>query len=128
MGTIVAKAYTFCRVWFTGIFFGSKLATVKYKGFSFVSPYLLVSVVSFIIFLMGVIFIPIAFLINRPAMARVGYPILLMLYWGAIHMPFTIQSRYTTPVKLLMLMLIAYAVSLIFFPLSDNKKTINENT
>ena len=126
--TIVARAYTFCRVWFTGIFWGNNLTTVKDKGLSFISPYLLVSLLSLFIFLSGVVFIPLAFLKNKSAMSSMGYPIVLMLYWGFIHIPFAIQSRYTTPVKLFLIMTIAYAVALIFFPDPKNKKSTNEST
>jgi hypothetical protein len=37
--------------------------------------------------------------------------LLLLAYVGLLHIPFTIQARYTTPVRLIMLALIAIALT-----------------
>ena len=125
--TLKVKTFSFFRLWYTGLFFGSSSSPIKFKNVTLVSPFLAVSLLSFIIFLVAIISIPIAFIKNPKAMGQFAYPNILLLYFGFIHCMFAIQSRYTTPVKLILILLIAEALTVIFFPNSTEKKSPNSN-
>ena len=120
--TLKVRTYTFFRLWYSGLFSNNKSSPIRFKNITFVSPFFVASLLSFIIFLFGVIFIPIACIKNFKAMKVFAYPIILLLYFGFIHSPFAVQARYTTPVKLIFIMVIAQALTVIFFPVSKEKE------
>jgi hypothetical protein len=47
---------------------------------------------------------------------RYWLPVLVtIVYWGLIHVPFVIQARYTIPVRLLLIALIAVSIHGLYF-------------
>lgn len=101
------KAYTLVRSWVVGIDRtrfeeGSTLQRAKLAA-----PFLF----SMFAFLAALILVPWA---HRKKLLRLRdtYPLVLVLvYWGVVHVPFAIQTRYTTSVRLVMYGLIGVAVS-----------------
>jgi hypothetical protein len=101
--TIKFKAYTAVRLWVTGV------SMDRFRNASTIGlvaelyPFLL----SLSIFLLAVFIVPLAIHIDRQLLYRIIPLMLWLLYFGAIHIPFVIQARYTIPVRLLLLALIA---------------------
>lgn len=64
-----------------------------------------------LVFTLFVFLVPMAWRRGLMAWPRLWYLLLLMAYFGLIHIPFTIQARYTTPVRFAMFALLALAVA-----------------
>lgn len=62
------------------------------------------------VFLLGIVLLPWAYrkgvLTLRTSWPLVAY----LLYFGVLHVPFTIQARYTTSVRFVLLILLAVAI------------------
>jgi len=104
---VKTRLYTFCRDWFTGI---SKIAFrqahSKSQKLKLAYPFL----TSFIFVFLGLIFISISFLFKKLKWKDFDSVYLLIIYFGVTNTPFTIQSRYSIPVQLLVIALLAIAI------------------
>ena len=100
------KAYSAVRLWVIGIQrdeFRQASASQKIRS-------LYASVSTGIVFLLFMILIPLAMARRRVTWAE-AWPMLAgVAYFGIMHLPFTIQARYTTPVRMAMLALLAVSI------------------
>ena len=103
------KAYSLVRTWVVGIDRtrfeeGGALQRAKLAA-----PFLF----TLFAFLAAVIVVP---WVHRKELLRLRdtYPsVLVLVYWGLVHVPFVIQTRYTTSVRLVMYGLIGVAISVL---------------
>lgn len=104
--TLAFKSYSAVRLWVIGIQIGEfRSASLAGK-----LQMLFATMSTGMIFLVFILFVPLAYL-RGVLSIRTTWPILLYLaYSTVIHLPFTIQSRYTVPVRLLMFILMAMAI------------------
>jgi len=100
------KAYSALRLWVIGIQrdeFRQASASQKIKM-------LYASLSTGLVFLLFMILVPLAMGRRRVTWAE-AWPMLAgMAYFGLMHLPFTIQARYTTPMRMAMLALLAIAI------------------
>jgi hypothetical protein len=113
---IKTRIYTFCRLWITGM----KLKDLEQGSTASKIKAAMPFILTFPIFLLSLIFIPIALYKHSDYFKSQMPVVLLIVYFGLIHIPFAIQARYTVPVRLLLLMLLAASLYKILF------KKINE--
>jgi len=101
------KFYSAIRLWVVGIphdgFRAARIGGKLSMIFSFIFTLL--------IFLASIILVPIAY--RRGLLQwRNTYPLVLyVLYFWMVHVPFVIQTRYTVPVRMVLYMLLALAVT-----------------
>lgn len=105
--TLKYKAYSAVRLWVIGIQRGD----FQKAGIAGKMRMLHATLYTGLILLLFLALVPWAY--RRGALSWRGtWPMLLLLaYVGLLHIPFTIQARYTTPVRLIMLALIAIALT-----------------
>ena len=117
------RIYTFCRVYFTGIN-ADNLAeahSVKDK-MKIIYPF----IITFFSVFIGLLFFFIFILKNKfKVNEELVYIFFLCLYFGAVHIPFAIQGRFTVPVHLLVFILDAYLIAYIFKKINKNKEALN---
>ncbi|MBZ0205162.1 MAG: glycosyltransferase family 39 protein [Flavobacteriales bacterium] len=105
--TLAFKSYSAVRLWVIGI----QLGEYQSAGFMGKMKMLYATISTGVLFLLFIVLVPLAYL-RRVLSFRSTWLILLYLAYSTfIHLPFTIQSRYTVPVRLLMLILIALAIT-----------------
>ncbi len=102
------RIYTFFRLFITGVQLDD-LARAH-------SPTALLKVlypflVSAFTFLFAVVLVPLALWRRRVGGFAFWLALLLTLYFGAIHVPFSIQARYTTPIRLLFIYTVAVSAT-----------------
>jgi hypothetical protein len=100
------RIYTMMRLWFTGINeeqFSKSGGTGKLK---LIYPF----VVTFIFIFCGLLFVLYSFIRNYISYKKYWPFLLIILYYGLLHVPFAIQARYTVPVHLFILLLLAIVV------------------
>ena len=102
------RIYTFFRLFITGVQL-TELAKAH-------SPAALLKVlypflVSAFTFLLALVLVPLALWRRRVGGFAFWLALLLTLYFGAIHVPFSIQARYTTPIRLLFIYSIAVSAA-----------------
>lgn len=104
-----AKMYGAVRLWVTGI------PMKDIRGAGFVKKLVLCYpfLITIVTFVTALILIPWSFRKYKSAMAGFAPMLVLILYFGIIHLPFTIQSRYTIPVRMELLMFIAMGLYLL---------------
>lgn len=94
------RIFTFFRLYITGVQLDD---WAKAKGpvghLKVLYPFL----VSATTFLLALILIPLALWRRRVGGFAFWFALLITAYFGAIHVPFAIQARYTTPVRLLLI-------------------------
>jgi len=105
------KCYTVARLWVTGIPMRDFRPAGLIKKLNLMYPFL----ITFITFITALIVIPISFFKYRPAMLPLTGILMIVLYFGIIHIPFAIQARYTIPVRFELMMMIAVSLYLLFF-------------
>ncbi len=109
------KFYSAVRLWVTGLRMKDFNASGPVKKAYLLYPLL----ITLVAFLAAIILIPLAIYRNRKLMTPLLWIIIIILYIGIIHIPFTIQARYTIPVRLELLMVVSVAAWLLF---SERKK------
>ena len=107
------RVYTFIRLFITGIQL-KELSEAR-------SPAALVKVlypflVSAFTFMLALVLVPLALWRRRVGGFAFWLALLLTLYFGAIHLPFAIQARYTTPVRLLFIYAVAVSAAGLLIP------------
>jgi hypothetical protein len=105
--TILYKTYSAVRLWVIGIQRGDfKKASL---GGKVQMAYATLS--TGVAFILGIIFVPLAYR-RKVITLRATWPLLVSLvYFGIMHIPFTIQARYTTSVRFVMFALMALAIA-----------------
>jgi hypothetical protein len=105
--TIAYKAYTAARMWVIGIQRGDfdRASTLGKVGLLY-GP-----VTTGLMFLMFNTIVLIAYWRKRLRLKDTWYFLLFLVYFGLIHIPFVIQVRYTTPVRIAMVTLLALAIA-----------------
>jgi hypothetical protein len=106
-----AKLYGACRLWVTGIPMKEFRSAGFMKKLILLYPFL----ITVCTFLVALILIPWSFRKYKKEMIVFTPILLLMLYFGSIHLPFTIQSRYTIPVRMELLMCVSMGLYLLVF-------------
>lgn len=104
--TVALKAYTAVRLWVTGINMARLRAASPMGKLAELYPFVL----TLGILVLAVALVPAAIAKDRRLLRRWSPLLLWLIYFGAIHLPFAIQARYTIPVRLLLLVLIALAM------------------
>ncbi len=108
---IKSKIYSAIRLWVTGIPLAKfRNATLKVK-LLLLCPMFLTG----FIFLLSIIFIPIAFIKFKILYAKLHSILIIIIYFGLIHVPFVIQSRYTIPVRMLLLIVLSVSIYYVLF-------------
>jgi len=104
--TIKTKIYTFFRLWVTGV---NKTHFEKEKSvfrkLILIYPFL----ISFVMFVLLLFSLP--FLLVKMKVKKVYFLVSILLYIGLMYVPFTIQARYTIPVRLIQIMLISGVIN-----------------
>lgn len=100
------RAYTAIRIWVTGI----NMSALKEPGFfnkiKAIVPFL-ITATTFI----GLLIFLLKFLRQKSLREKVPWKALLfIIYTGAIHIPFCIQSRYSVPAHIFVLLMIAITI------------------
>lgn len=108
---IKAKLYSAIRLWVTGIPMKEMSDAGTLKKMYLIYPF----IITLATFFAALILLPIAFFKFRPAMLPLLGILMITIYFGIMHIPFTIQSRYTIPVRMELLMLIAVSSYFLFF-------------
>lgn len=108
---IKSKIYSAFRLWITGIQMNKFRQSSIAGKLTSVAPTLLTG----FIFILSLIFIPIAFFKFKLLFNQLYSFLLIVIYYGLIHVPFVIQSRYTVPVRMLLLMILAASIYHLFF-------------
>jgi hypothetical protein len=112
---IKTRLYTFCRLYFTGI----NTQDFKYKNtaplmgkLNLYYPFL----ISFVFIFTGLL-LSLVFIIKKRLFKNVAVLTLVMIsiYQGVIHTPFSVQARYTVPVHLIILGLLSISIYYVFF-------------
>jgi hypothetical protein len=100
------RLYTLARIWFTGIN-KQEFTKVSFAGkVKLLYPFL----VTFVFIFGGLLFI-IFSVFKKWITIRQYWPILIIIgYYGIMHIPFGVQARYTIPVHLLILSMVAIAI------------------
>lgn len=120
--TLKTKLFTAIRLWFTGV----QLSEVNNSNFlrQFYAIYF--SAVSAIFFLASLILIPLAFFKKKISWNRSSTAIVLIIYFGLTHLVFALQAKYTVPLRLILLLLLARTI-LGLFSHTPAETTENEN-
>lgn len=63
-----------------------------------------------VLFLLFIVFVPVAYIKRRVKLKDTWAFLLVLIYFGLLHIPFVIQARYTTPVRFAMLAILASAL------------------
>jgi hypothetical protein len=100
---IKTRIYTLARLWFTGIN-KQELAKASFAGkLKLLYPFL----VTFTFIFCGLLFILFS-LFRKWISLKIFWPFLLIIaYYGVMHIPFGVQARYTVPVHIFILLLLA---------------------
>ncbi len=110
--TVAYKSWSALRLWVIGI----QRTKFKEAGITGKLAQLYPTVTTFVIFALTVLFSAIAFARKRIALAPLLPVVMHIVYFGAIHIPFVIQVRYTTAVRPIMMVLLAVSLAAVLFP------------
>lgn len=103
--TFSYKCYSAVRLWVIGI----QKSEFRAASFGQKARMAYATLSTGIIFLLSIVLVPLAY-IRKTLTLRSTWPFLLLLvYTGLLHIPFTIQSRYTVCVRFAMLALLSMA-------------------
>jgi hypothetical protein len=110
------RLFTIVRLWFTGVQKDS-----KDTGLHLIAKYY-PFLVSFFAFILAVIFVPVAMIKKKISFYEIFFIGAIVLYWGLIHAPFSLQARYTIPVRLELFLLISFSIT----PFLTKEKIIHQ--
>ena len=94
------RVFTFFRLYVTGVQLDD---WAKAKGAVGCLKVLYPFLVSAVTFLLALVLVPLALWRRRVGGFAFWLALLITIYFGAIHVPFAIQARYTTPVRMLLI-------------------------
>ena len=98
------------RSWVTGI----QRVDIENRNFKRYAGAIYFSMVSAVVFFAAVILIPVALFKRKLSWQSSGTIIILLIYYGLIHLPFAIQARYTIPLRLALLLILARTIACLF--------------
>lgn len=105
--TIAFKAYSAVRLWVIGIQVNDyRTASAMGKA-----KMLFITASMAAVFVLFLILVPLAYARGRLSFRETWIFVAYIIYFTVIHLPFTIQSRYTVPVRFLMLALLAMSIT-----------------
>ncbi|MBL7944921.1 MAG: glycosyltransferase family 39 protein [Flavobacteriales bacterium] len=108
--TLAYKSYSAVRLWVIGIQRADFAAASTAKKVEM----LYATLSTGLLFLLGIIMIPLAYFRKVISLRNTWPLLLLVVYTGLLHVPFTIQSRYTVCVRFAMLGLLSLACAAIW--------------
>jgi hypothetical protein len=108
--TLKVKTYTAFRLWITGI----KRQTFKSHDPVVILKGIIPALVTGFTLLLAIVFIPAA-MIRKKFNRRLLIPLVFVLYYGFIHIPFAIQARYTVPVRPLLMLITCVCIYELYF-------------
>ena len=104
--TVAYKAYSAVRLWVTGIQMDRWRATSGSGLLAELYPFLITGFV----FLLALVLVPLACFRVAGHFKRIAPLLVWLFYFGAIHLPFVIQARYTAPARLILFAAIALSI------------------
>jgi hypothetical protein len=109
---LMSRVYIFCRLYFTGINVQEWQTCNTVAGYvKMLYPFL----VTFIFIFLGLLVSLSYFLYKKISLfSPFGNLLFISFYYSACHVAFTIQSRYTVPIHLAILILLAYIATELF--------------
>ncbi|HLG33724.1 MAG TPA: hypothetical protein VI757_02505 [Bacteroidia bacterium] len=102
-----SRLYTLFRSYVTGI---NRFEFVNAKSFLTKLKVVLPFIITFLFIFLGLLFITVRILRGKVDFPNKYAFLLLFWYYGLVHLPFTIQGRYTVPVHLLILMTLSISM------------------
>ncbi len=120
--TFKTKLFTVVRLWFTGL----QLSELNDGNLRNRFSAIYFSLVSAIFFFASIILIPLAIYKKKISWARSQTAIVLITYFGLVHSLFAIQARYTIPLRLIVLFLLARTILGLFSHTPVEKKENEE--
>lgn len=109
--TVKRTAFTAVRIWVIGI----QVEEFRKASAAGKAQMLFATSITALYFVLFLIIVPLAWYKGRLLKTQLLVPILFLCYFWFIHLPFPIQSRYTVPVRLLMLAFMAISASGLLF-------------
>ena len=119
-GTRSSTSLSAVRLWVIGI----QVTDFREASFLGKMQMLYASITTGIIFTLMMIIVPLAFWRKRLRLAEIWPLALLVGYTWLIHVPFTIQSRYTICVRFTMMALVALAIASLWSKAADPRPPI----
>lgn len=119
--TIKLKAYTFFRLWYTGLNVNDLNSNDKLNKYSSILAFL----TTFSTLLLSISYFIYCLFKRRDILITLALPIALCLYFDVLHLPFAIQSRYTICVRMFYLFILAYMIYELHFKNKDAQININ---
>ena len=105
---LISRCYHLFKAYVTGINYITLAQTHSILGkIKLIYPF----VVTLIFIFCGLLYITISTILSKKYFPYQWILILLCWYYGVVHLPFTMQSRYTIPVHLLILVLLSLMIS-----------------
>ena len=103
---IKTRLYTLARLWFTGIN-KQEFTNASFSGkLKLLYPF----VITFLFIFCGLLYVLYSFISKRIRWSRYWPLMLIIGYYGILHIPFGIQARYTVPVHIFILMMVAIII------------------
>ena len=118
--TLKTKLSTMFRLWLDEM----QLSELKNSDLNKKSIAIYLSVVTLIFFFASLILIPWAFYKKKLLWVHSQTIIILIIYFGILHLFFSLQAKYTVPLRLIILLLLARTI-LTLFSHSPSEKVIN---
>jgi hypothetical protein len=118
--TIAFKTYSAVRLWVVGIQV-NEYAEASVMG---KVKMLFITISMAVILLLFLILVPLAYVKRRLSIHQTWVFVTYIVYFTLIHLPFTIQSRYTVPVRFLMLALLAMAITGLVLGKGNSKEPV----
>ncbi len=110
--TFKIKLFSLFRLWFAGLDKNYLLHKSNIAAFNLeVLPF----IITFPPFSLFILLLPYAMFKRKINFKEITLLLILMSYFGVLHLPFVLQSRYTIPVRPFMYMLVSVAICRIFF-------------
>lgn len=100
------RLYTAARLWFTGINKREFEKATLMGKLKLLYPFL----VTFVFIFCGLLFILFSFFRKWLSFKQFWPLLLIIIYYGLVHIPFVIQARYTVPVHIFILMLLSLTI------------------
>lgn len=104
--TLAIKSYALARLYVTGVHMGQWRTWPLQGRLRLLYPFLL----SLMIFVLAWVAVPWAMIRKGLRFLHLAPLLMPLIYFGLIHLPFTLQARYTIPVRALLLALVALAL------------------
>ena len=102
-----SRIYHFIRLYVTGINYKKMEKSNTFAGkVNAIYPF----AVTFVFIFLGLVFTSVCAVIRKINFTNIVAFILLFFYYGAIHVPFSIQARFSIPIHLLLLSILSVSI------------------